>query len=91
MLVDHVLRLALNNNKEQKAEAITILGQIATIAGNEFIRNVNQATNIINLELKKKPVQSAIFDLLKGVTKTLGRKISEHFDIGSLISTVFLA
>ena len=88
MLVEFIFKIVTNTTKDQKADAMVILGQIATIAGNEFVRNISQASSIINLELKKKPLQVNVFDLLKGITKTLGPKISEYFDIGSLISTV---
>lgn len=89
VLVEHVFKITMNSNKEQRAEAMAILGQIATVAGNEFVRNANQAVSIIQVELKKKPLQVNVFDLLRGITCTLGPKISDHFEIGWLISTVF--
>jgi serine/threonine-protein kinase mTOR len=88
ILVDHIIKLASNTNKDLRAEAMSILGQIGMIAGNEFIRSINPATNIINIELKKKPLNPTVFELLRGLTKALGHRISEHFDINALVSTV---
>ncbi|OMJ77176.1 hypothetical protein SteCoe_23284 [Stentor coeruleus] len=88
-LIEHVIKVANSSSKEQKAEAMSLLGQIAMITGSEFKNKANSAFALANVELKKKPLQVTVFELLKGVTRTMCEKMSEVTEIGPLITMIF--
>lgn len=87
-LIEHVIKVANASSKEQKAEAMSLLGQIAMITGSEFRNKAPSAFALANSELKKKPLQVTVFELLKGVTRTLCERMSEVAEIGPLITMV---
>lgn len=88
-MVEHVVKAAVNAGKEAKAEIFIVLGQIAMISAPGFESRIKVVMDLVNSELKKKPLQVAIFEVLKGVTHTLGGRIGEFIDLQSHITTVF--
>ena len=87
-LTDYVIKVINSNSKDQKNDAIVTLGQIAVITEKNFVNYASQCVSIVNAEFKKKPFLTSIFELLRGITKSLGPKISEYIDIGSNIPIV---
>lgn len=88
-LVEHVIKAAVSAGKEAKAEIFGVLGQIAMISAPGFEARIKTVIDFINSELKKKPLQVTIFEVLKGVAHTLGGQISDYIDLQSHIATVF--
>jgi len=54
-----------------------------------FEARIKTVIDFINSELKKKPLQVTIFEVLKGVAHTLGGQISDYIDLQSHIATIF--
>lgn len=86
---DYIFKTVGNIGKEYRNEVLTVLGRLATLLNKHFLSSVNPTVALINQELKKKPIINGIFDLLRGVVKTLGPKVVDYFEINVLISTIF--
>jgi hypothetical protein len=88
IFVENAVRLAINAGKDTKSEVFLSLGQIAMLKAPGFEQRAKAVIDLVLSELKKKPLQVTVFEVLKGAAHALEGRICEYIEMQSHINTV---
>lgn len=87
--IDYLFRIINSKEKELKLETLAILGKVAIQLGSQSHLFVQRSIDYINAEIRKKPVLPTLYEMLRGMCKTLGPKTIDYFEINLLITNIF--